>query len=554
MSTATALRRAAPALAALLIATPALGDWRVSFREGVKASDQERWEEVVRHMQAAIEERPSDDKDKVSIFSNRFISYIPNAYLGMALAKLGRCEDALPYFDQADVQRVAPDREPDKYKPMLQERGRCINQLMAGATEAAEKALASAQRAATELSADAALAAVLDAEPDLGQRRQQALAQLQAANKGAVDAIQASHLPSLRQAVGLAQTAEQSFVALRRDAAVRRDSGASTTLRRAQQEATAAIASAGRARDDLAALRRQPAGEAAWRGDQGLARSEREASEQLAQAEALAGKTGASGDDLSRAVSLAERAAGGYDRVTSDLRARVSRGQRAEQEAGDLLRRLDGAITAAERSQNELSTARERPELRNHWSVTPTLGGREQQLAADLDTARRARQSSARDTAALRTAIDLATDADRGFQELTQHARSWSPGTAAPDVVVPPTPDPRGDRQAAPAAAPTAPPPALRDAVDAYFRGEYARALELLEELDTPAFAVPRVMAQAHLFRAAASFAMYSLDGDEARRRAAVESIGRAKAAEPSLQPSTRYFPPPFLELFQTGG
>ena len=50
MSAVRAFRRGGPALCALLLASPALADWRVSFREGVKASDQERWEEVVRRL------------------------------------------------------------------------------------------------------------------------------------------------------------------------------------------------------------------------------------------------------------------------------------------------------------------------------------------------------------------------------------------------------------------------------------------------------------------------------------------------------------------------
>jgi hypothetical protein len=90
--------------------------------------------------------------------------------------------------------------------------------------------------------------------------------------------------------------------------------------------------------------------------------------------------------------------------------------------------------------------------------------------------------------------------------------------------------------------------------VDAYFRGDYPRTLELLADVSAPAFADARIRAQAHLFRAAASFAAYRLDGDEALRSAALDAIGSARAAAPDLRPSEKYFPPPFLELFRNGG
>jgi tetratricopeptide (TPR) repeat protein len=547
VSNTRARRSVGVAATVLLLAAPAFCDWRVSFREGVKASDQGRWEEVVRHMSAAIEERPSDDRDKVSIFSNRFLSYIPNAYLGMALAKLGRCEEALPYFDQADVQRVAPDREPQIYRPMLEERARCINKLMATATGAAEKALAAAQRAAADLAADAELAAVLGAQSDLEQRRQQAMAELQAANEGAVAAIQGSHLPSLRQAVDLAQKAEQSFVALRRDAAARRDSGAMTALRGAQQEAQTAITKARAARDVLAGLRRQPAADSVWRRDQAMSSGDREAGEQLDQAEALASKSGAGATDYERAIGLAERALGAYDRLASDLRTKVAQDQRASQEAGALTGRLETSITAAEQSRQSLLTARERPDARDAWARTPDLGRREQQLATDLETARRAVRGP-RDPVALRAAVDLAAAADRGFQDLAEDLRSVVAGSVPVDRTTP------RETPSVPVGRVPTPPPALLEAVDAYFRGDYPRTLDLLEDITSPPFADPRVQAQAHLFRAAASFAVYSLEGDESQRRNALDSIRLARSAAPDLQPSDRYFPPPFLELFRNGG
>lgn len=551
VSSARRVRRAC-AVSLALLATPALADWRASFREGVKAADQKRWEQVVRYMKEAIDERPSDDPDRVNIASNRFISYIPNAYLGMALAKLGRCEDALPYFDQAEVQRVAPDREKDEYRPMLQERLRCVNEMMSAVTDAAEKKLAAAQAAANKVVGDAALTAAIDANPELERRRKEALDQLRAANEGAVAAIQASHPPSVRQAITLAESAENAFVALRRDAASSRDTGAAAALGDRRREAEQAIGRARNAREELAKLRSQPAAANAWRGDQALSRGEQGADDLLRQAEELTGKSGAGADDYSRAKSLAEQSTDEYEGLRKSTRDKVARAQQADQQAdqaqAEVTRRLEAALASAERSQRELQTARSHPAVREQWARTRELGGREQQLAADLETARR----GLRDPAAAAAAVDLASAADRGFQELTREARTRAAPTGT-QTTRPPIGPEAGDPDVTPPAA-VLPPPALRDAVDAYFRGDFPRVLELLADVGSPAFEDARIQAQAQLFRAAASFAAYRLDGDESKRQAALAAIGRAKAALPELRPSAQYFPPPFLELFAGAG
>jgi hypothetical protein len=437
---------------------------------------------------------------------------------------------------------------------MLQERLRCVNEMMSAVTEAAEKKLAAAQAAANQVTGDPALTAAIDANPELGRRRGEALAQLRAANEGAVAAIQASHPPSVRQAITLAESAEKAFVALRRDAASSRDTGAATALRGQQREAEQAIARARTARDELATLRRQAAAASAWRGDQALTRGEQGADDLLRQAEELAGKSGAGGDDFARAKSLAEQSTNEYQGLHTRTRDKVARAQQQadrvqpDQAQSELLRRLESALASAERSQRELETARSHPAVRDLWARTRELGGREQQLAADLDTARRA----LRDPSAAAAALDIATTADRGFQELTREARTRA-ATPQTDTTAPEIDPGAGRRDAIPPAT-VLPPPALRDAVDAYFRGDFARTLELLADVDSPAFADARIQAQAQLFRAAASFAAYRLDGDESKRQAAVAAIGRAKAALPDLRPSAQYFSPPFLELFADGG
>lgn len=103
---------------------------------------------------------------------------------------------------------------------------------------------------------------------------------------------------------------------------------------------------------------------------------------------------------------------------------------------------------------------------------------------------------------------------------------------------------------ALPAAAEPLPSELLRAAQE-LFDGRAARAYEILEGFTSER---PRSRAQAHLLRAAASFALARLDPDAAAWIArAREERAAAKSAAPDLEPDRRFFSPAFCDFFRGG-
>lgn len=95
------------------------------------------------------------------------------------------------------------------------------------------------------------------------------------------------------------------------------------------------------------------------------------------------------------------------------------------------------------------------------------------------------------------------------------------------------------------------PPQVLQEAAQALFSADYPMVLEVLREVELDD---PRAVAQAHLFQAAARFALYTLGGedDPALLAATREDILACRQADPSLEPLARAFSPRFRALFAT--
>lgn len=88
----------------------------------------------------------------------------------------------------------------------------------------------------------------------------------------------------------------------------------------------------------------------------------------------------------------------------------------------------------------------------------------------------------------------------------------------------------------------------LSEAVRAYIRGDYQRTAALLERA---AFPSPKARAQAALFRAAARYALYTLDGgkNDSLRSQAIADLREYRRID-ATQPDARLFPPPFRRLY----
>jgi hypothetical protein len=90
----------------------------------------------------------------------------------------------------------------------------------------------------------------------------------------------------------------------------------------------------------------------------------------------------------------------------------------------------------------------------------------------------------------------------------------------------------------------------LTRALDAYLAGSYARTVDLLAALPSPADAGERAWQLA--LRAAARLALYRLGGerDAALLADAIADVREARRADPAFRPSADLFSPRFLELW----
>jgi hypothetical protein len=136
--------RRVPALLCLMLAlaaTPAAADPKESYRKGFEALDQGQWAVVVRYMREAADEQ-STEGERVRLYGERFVPYLPHFYLGLALSKTGSCEEALAQWKESESQGAV--KKTAQYKTLLQGRELCKQPQVAGGKPAATPAPAAA--------------------------------------------------------------------------------------------------------------------------------------------------------------------------------------------------------------------------------------------------------------------------------------------------------------------------------------------------------------------------------------------------------------------------
>ena len=96
--------------------------------------------------------------------------------------------------------------------------------------------------------------------------------------------------------------------------------------------------------------------------------------------------------------------------------------------------------------------------------------------------------------------------------------------------------------------------PALEQASQLYFSGEYQQVLSALDPLGSALDVLLQV--HVHLFKAASLYALYVRSGEtnEKMRNDALVSIHRCKEIEPGFRPSSKAFSPRFISFFESGG
>lgn len=107
----------------LLFATTIHAQAPSTFREGVIAFEKKEWKEAERLMRATLAVNPNETAGTVSIAGSWFETYVPHYFLARALARQGKCEEALKEFAETERQGVTPTI-PD-FARHLQTRGGC---------------------------------------------------------------------------------------------------------------------------------------------------------------------------------------------------------------------------------------------------------------------------------------------------------------------------------------------------------------------------------------------------------------------------------------------
>jgi tetratricopeptide (TPR) repeat protein len=109
---------------ALLLLTPLLrAQAPTSFRDGVLAFEKKEWKNAEKFMREAIAGNAKESEGTVSIAGSWFETYVPHYFLARALARQGKCDEALKEFAESERQGVTP-AIPD-FAKHLQTRGGC---------------------------------------------------------------------------------------------------------------------------------------------------------------------------------------------------------------------------------------------------------------------------------------------------------------------------------------------------------------------------------------------------------------------------------------------
>lgn len=283
-------------------------------------------------------------------------------------------------------------------------------------------------------------------------------------------------------------------------------------IARLRREAEAEIGRARGAANALAILRAQTATNPIWQADVGFRRREDGARRTLEAAQAALRDAKARNDitGFSKAQRMAADATAQFNTVQKSLRDRAEQA-RIQREKEDL--KVAGKELEARRTQ-ALELLRE--------LKTPT-SSQMRQARSDLEASLERGKSGS---------------SDRSVEELRKLSDDLAGSIASPRRL---------------AVAPAPPPPELVQGAAAFFRGDYARATQLLA---SKPLSDPRAAAQAHLFLAASRYGSYLLEGAENSRlrEQASRDVRDCVRLNPAIAVNVRAFSPRFLEFFRKEG
>jgi hypothetical protein len=491
-----------------------------AFKDGMKAYDEKKWAEVVKHMRAAIQRDPQESTRKVEygggVFrGSRRTDYLPHFYLGHALFSMQNCVGAVEEWSTSEKQGVvkgiqdsytivqggysvceARDVMPPKTYDPTSERVRAqylevvtlarnVTTLgqqnpdqWANQREAYDKAYADLTAAQVRLSAALKNRSAKDFDECLvlADRARAALARLDATLRSEVDAT--------RTAQGLVRDAEQALGAAEVDD---RQIDLKTSGRQLLTP-------------DLAAIRQE--------GRDGLTRGRTLFD---------TGSKSSNQTQLTEARNLARAASSKFRRVLDEI---------TRLERGTIERQLSEARTSAAQAKQLLDQLF--ATLDRRMAANPTLAA---DSAAEYETVKKQGD-------AVRRRLDGASSNDNlaGIQRdirTTAELRDRLTTKFGPFTL-----RERGVSQA------------LEDGAARFLKGQYQEALDVL----VPAPDDPMLL-HVHLFRAAALHAQYvqSPKTKAALLERAREEVEKVRQIDSTFQPHTGAFSPRFIMFFQGG-
>jgi len=298
------------------------------YREGLMALWGGRWDAAAGFLREAVEARPeSHAEPQIRIVGNREMPYLPHYYLGQATFELGDCRAALAAWEESLRQGVVAGAN---LTVLRNRRDQCFRQVAPEMTAEVQQLIERAGRLQddlAELQQQPALARRWSSEPGLGPKQEEAVDELGQArtNLDEGQVVWGMRMLELsgeqaRHAVSLLQEVEaEARRILDEEPAGPGDPEPDPAVQEAAERARSEIAAAEEAARSLDPLRRDPALQDAWRGQEDFGARESQAVEQLSGALADLRDGEASGD-VSR-IEDAEAKAGRAQSLFESLRA-----------------------------------------------------------------------------------------------------------------------------------------------------------------------------------------------------------------------------------------
>jgi hypothetical protein len=100
--------RRATLLAALVFTVTLDAQAPPSFAKGVLAFEKKEWAAAEKLMREAVAGNPNEVNGTVRVEGQWFETYVPHYFLARALAKQGKCAEALKHFEESERQGVTP--------------------------------------------------------------------------------------------------------------------------------------------------------------------------------------------------------------------------------------------------------------------------------------------------------------------------------------------------------------------------------------------------------------------------------------------------------------